>query len=129
MERDEGEDETLEVLDEVVEYPQPLGVLALLHIHQRPNLRTLEAAMDTALGRSNNIISGLKNNRKGNVFLTRLYLQFLSAHTIRPTNDGQSLSRSMLKCEEYEVYMGQFLSSSFVTSLSAMMRLTSSMTD
>lgn len=32
MRRDEGEDETLEVLDQVVKDAQPLGVLALLDL-------------------------------------------------------------------------------------------------
>eukprot|EP00429_Kryptoperidinium_foliaceum_P047155 CAMPEP_0176106870 /NCGR_PEP_ID=MMETSP0120_2-20121206/53630_1 /TAXON_ID=160619 /ORGANISM="Kryptoperidinium foliaceum, Strain CCMP 1326" /LENGTH=70 /DNA_ID=CAMNT_0017440993 /DNA_START=70 /DNA_END=278 /DNA_ORIENTATION=+ len=38
VEPDEAEDEALQVLNEIVEYPQALGVLGRLHIGQRSDL-------------------------------------------------------------------------------------------
>jgi len=43
VQADEGEDEGLEVLDEVVEDPEAVGVLAVLHVQQGPDLRRREA--------------------------------------------------------------------------------------
>jgi hypothetical protein len=36
----------LEILDEVVEHPQPLGILAIIHICQRPDLGGLPKVSD-----------------------------------------------------------------------------------
>ena len=41
MQADCGEDETLEVLNQVVEGTKALGILALLNLKQRSNLRGL----------------------------------------------------------------------------------------
>eukprot|EP00628_Pelagophyceae_sp_CCMP2097_P006270 CAMPEP_0184125684 /NCGR_PEP_ID=MMETSP0974-20121125/25161_1 /TAXON_ID=483370 /ORGANISM="non described non described, Strain CCMP2097" /LENGTH=114 /DNA_ID=CAMNT_0026429023 /DNA_START=152 /DNA_END=496 /DNA_ORIENTATION=+ len=42
VERDQREDEALQVLDEVVEYPQALGVLRVLHVEERADLGARE---------------------------------------------------------------------------------------
>ena len=42
VETDEREDETLEILDQVVECAEALGILGVVHIHQRADLRSRE---------------------------------------------------------------------------------------
>lgn len=49
---DEGEEEAAQVLDQVVEYPQALGVLAVLHVQQRPDLGALFSVLVGLVGRS-----------------------------------------------------------------------------
>jgi hypothetical protein len=41
MERNQGKDETLEILDQVIENSEPLWITALLNIKQRADLGTL----------------------------------------------------------------------------------------
>jgi len=43
VERDERENKALEILHKVVEDPQPLGILASLHIKERADLRSLQS--------------------------------------------------------------------------------------
>ena len=38
---DEGEEEAAQVLHQIVEYPQPLGVLAVLHVQEGADLGAL----------------------------------------------------------------------------------------
>jgi len=51
VEGDEGEDETLDILNKVVEDTQAFWVLTFRHVHQRPNLRSLEG--DVIIAQSN----------------------------------------------------------------------------
>jgi len=60
MEAYEREDETLEILDQVVERTKTLGILGVVHVHQRSDLRS----------------------REGNVLVAAHDLQFLATNSV-----------------------------------------------
>jgi len=60
MEAYEREDETLEILDQVVERTKTLGILGVVHVHQRSDLRS----------------------REGNVLVAAHDLQFLASNSV-----------------------------------------------
>ena len=103
MQADHREDETLQILNQVVEATEPVGIAAVVDIDQRAYLRRGER----------------------DVLVAENDLQLLSTVTILrwPSNDT---TRHRYTCSLHLTY--QAASSSFITSDSLTMRLSSSMT-
>jgi hypothetical protein len=68
----------LEILDEVVEHPQPLGILAIIHICQRPDLGGLPKLMQLLLKLEHDAPKGLTSNEMCS-------LSILTSSSWRPT--------------------------------------------